>query len=131
MGIGPWEIVILLIILVVIFGAGRLSQISGAMGRTVREFRSAVNEEPKAGTATQVAEKPVAPPVICVSCQAASPASNKFCSACGAALQAEVPAIQTPTAVAAAETTCPSCATVNPAGQPFCGQCGTRLTRAA
>ena len=144
MGIGPWEIVIILIILVVIFGAGRLSQISGAMGRSVREFKTAVNEDPKA--AAPVEQKPAAPPVVCPSCQAANSATNKFCSACGATLQVEAPkveapaldapkveapVVQTPTAVVAAETTCPSCATVNPPGQAFCGQCGTRLTRAA
>lgn len=127
MGIGPWEIVILLIILVVVFGAGRLSQISGAMGRSVREFRTAVNEPQKA----QVVETPAAPAVICANCQTSNPATNKFCSGCGAALRAEVPTVEAPTGAAAAETTCPSCATVNPPGQAFCGQCGTRLTRAA
>ena len=42
MGFGPWEVVIVLVILVIIFGAGRLTQVSGAVGKGVREFRSAV-----------------------------------------------------------------------------------------
>ena len=134
MGIGPWEIVIILIILVVVFGAGRLSQIGGAMGRSVREFKTAVNEDPK--SAARVEEKPPAKTVVCPSCQAANSETNKFCSSCGATLEVEAtrveaPVVQTPTVVVAAETTCPSCATVNPPGQAFCGQCGTRLTRAA
>jgi sec-independent protein translocase protein TatA len=120
MAIGPWEIVILLLVLVVIFGAARLSQVGGAIGQTVREFRTAVREEPKT---------PAPPPVICASCQTSNVANNKFCSSCGAGLEA-APPVPAPT-IAAAATTCPSCATVNPPGQAFCGQCGTRLSIAA
>ena len=131
MAIGPWEIVIILLILVIIFGAGRLSQIGGAVGRSVREFRGAVQQEP-ARPASQTATVTVtAPPVTCATCQAVNPSTNKFCSACGAEL-VRAPAAEPATAAAAApETTCPSCATVNPRGQAFCGQCGTRLPRAA
>lgn len=81
MPFGPWEIAILLLILVIIFGAGRLAQVGGALGKTVREFRGAVQDEPTAPPA------PVAvslPPVICAECRASNPATNKFCSACGA-----------------------------------------------
>jgi sec-independent protein translocase protein TatA len=126
--IGPWEIVIILIILVIIFGAGRLSQVGGAVGRSVREFRTAVQEEPHKTAANPLA--PPAPPVACAACLTSNPATNKFCSACGAPLVSPTPAEVTLPA-APAESTCPSCATQNPAGQVFCGQCGTRLTRAA
>ena len=128
MPIGPWELVIILIIVVVIFGAGRLSQIGGAVGRGVREFRSAVHDEQPAIEAPSTAvARPAVPEVKCAACEASNPAGQKFCSACGAALATAV-SVSGPTAV---ETTCPSCATVNPPGQAFCGQCGTRLTRAA
>ena len=140
MPIGPWELVIILIIVVVIFGAGRLSQVGGAMGKSVREFRSAVHEDQPAEAAhsTPVAAAPAhstpvaaAPEVRCAACQATNPATQKFCSHCGGPL-ASAPTVASPAAgAAAAETTCPSCATVNPPGQAFCGQCGTRLSRAA
>jgi sec-independent protein translocase protein TatA len=129
MGFGPWEVVIVLVILVIIFGAGRLTQVSGAVGKGVREFRSAVQDEPKPATPVVTT-----PPVICAACQTANVATNKFCSSCGVSLASPEPAATTlvgPMPVAAAEITCPSCATVNPAGQVFCGQCGTRLTLAA
>jgi len=38
-GLGPLELLIILVILVVIFGANRLGEIGGALGKTVREFR--------------------------------------------------------------------------------------------
>jgi sec-independent protein translocase protein TatA len=126
MGFGPWEVLIILVVLVIIFGAGRLTNVSGAVGRSVREFRSAVQEEPKPAPAA--APVSTAPPVVCAACETANTATNKFCSSCGAALTPPEPVIAGPVA---SENTCPSCATPNPAGQVFCGQCGTRLTRAA
>src|SRR5580765_4371832 len=45
--LGPWELVIILLIVVVIFGAGRLAEIGGAVGKSVREFRSATHDEDK------------------------------------------------------------------------------------
>ena len=99
--IGPWELVIVLVIVVVIFGAGRLSDVGGALGKSVREFRKATTDDPSAHAVA--AAPPTAPPL-------ASPPVT--------------PSV-------AIENKCPSCGTVNPTGQVFCGQCGTRLTRAA
>jgi len=39
-GIGPTELIIVLVIVLIIFGAGRLPEIGGAMGKAIREFRS-------------------------------------------------------------------------------------------
>lgn len=106
--LGPWELVIILLIVVVIFGAGRLAEIGGAVGKSVREFRSATTDPDKdkdkavvAATVTPV--QTTAPAVVAPAVPAAAPGDNK----------------------------CPSCATDNPPSQVFCGQCGTRLTRAA
>jgi sec-independent protein translocase protein TatA len=98
---GPWELILILLIVVVIFGAGRLSEIGGALGKGIREFRSATKEE-KEEAATKD--------------QPSSPASS------GSSTQVSP---------ANAENKCPSCGTVNPSSQAFCGQCGTRLARAA
>jgi sec-independent protein translocase protein TatA len=140
--LGPWELVIILIIVVVIFGAGRLSQIGGAVGKSVREFRSAVHDDDSAATAhagapVAQATAVVLPDLECPACHAANPAGRKFCGTCGASLVAAPAAVTTPVAAPGSSTptpvenTCPSCATVNPSGQAFCGQCGTRLSRAA
>lgn len=37
--IGPTELIIILVIILIIFGVGRLSEIGGALGRGIREFR--------------------------------------------------------------------------------------------
>lgn len=39
MPIGPWELAIILVIVVIIFGVGKLPQIGGALGQGIREFR--------------------------------------------------------------------------------------------
>ena len=99
--IGPWELVIVLVIVVVIFGAGRLSDVGGAVGKSIREFRKATQDDPAAHAVS-------APP------PAAAPLTSP-----------------TVTPSVAVENKCPSCGTVNPTSLVFCGQCGTRRTRAA
>ena len=42
---GPVELIIILLIVVMIFGAGKLADLGGAIGRSVREFRKAAAEE--------------------------------------------------------------------------------------
>jgi sec-independent protein translocase protein TatA len=46
--LGPWELGIILLIVVVIFGAGKLPEIGGAVGKSIREFKQATTEEDKA-----------------------------------------------------------------------------------
>ena len=42
--LGPTELIIILVIVVLIFGAGKLPELGGAVGKTMREFRSATKE---------------------------------------------------------------------------------------
>jgi len=44
-GLGPWELLIILLIVIVIFGAGRIAGIGGALGSSIREFRKSVRDE--------------------------------------------------------------------------------------
>ena len=37
---GPMELIIVLVVVLIIFGVGRLPEIGGAMGKAIREFRS-------------------------------------------------------------------------------------------
>lgn len=45
MNLGPTELIIILVIVVLLFGVGRLSQIGGELGKGIREFRSGLRDE--------------------------------------------------------------------------------------
>jgi sec-independent protein translocase protein TatA len=45
MNLGPTELIIILVIVVLLFGVGRLSQIGGELGKGIREFRSGLRED--------------------------------------------------------------------------------------
>lgn len=49
--LGGWEWAILLVIVLIVFGVGKLPQIGGAIGQSIREFREASKEESKEPTA--------------------------------------------------------------------------------
>lgn len=42
--LGPTELIIILVIVIIIFGVGKLPEIGGALGKGVRQFRDATNE---------------------------------------------------------------------------------------
>ena len=37
--IGPWEIALILVIILIVFGVGKLPQVGGAIGKGLRAFR--------------------------------------------------------------------------------------------
>jgi sec-independent protein translocase protein TatA len=43
-GIGMPELIIILVIILIIFGAGKLPEIGGGMGKAIRNFRSATKD---------------------------------------------------------------------------------------
>ncbi|MEX2426270.1 MAG: twin-arginine translocase TatA/TatE family subunit [Thermomicrobiaceae bacterium] len=45
MPLGPWELAIILVIVIIIFGAGKLPEIGGALGRGIREFKDSARDE--------------------------------------------------------------------------------------
>ncbi len=45
--IGPGELIIILIIIVVLFGPGRISKLGGELGQAIREFRKGLTDEDK------------------------------------------------------------------------------------
>jgi sec-independent protein translocase protein TatA len=53
MNLGPTELIIILVIVVLLFGVGRLSQIGGELGKGIREFRSGLREEDEDSDDTQ------------------------------------------------------------------------------
>ena len=63
-GLGAPELLIILVIVLLIFGASRLTDIGGSLGKGIKEFRSAVRDDdvkdetkPKDETATKSEDK--------------------------------------------------------------------------
>jgi sec-independent protein translocase protein TatA len=91
MGVGvlqPWHVIVILVIVLVIFGPGKLPMLGKAVGDTVKDFKKAVSDEPKAeDVATDSAPTPaaVAGPAMreCSTCHKPLPVGDKFCGACG------------------------------------------------
>jgi sec-independent protein translocase protein TatA len=44
-GLGVPELLIILVIIIAVFGAGRIAGIGGALGGSIREFKKAVKED--------------------------------------------------------------------------------------
>ena len=56
--IGPMELIIILFIVLIIFGVGRLTDIGGALGKSIKEFRKAtVEDEAEAVTASDTKDR--------------------------------------------------------------------------
>ena len=51
--VGPMELIIVLVVVLIIFGVGRLPEIGGAMGKAIREFRSTQKDEGSAEASSQ------------------------------------------------------------------------------
>lgn len=48
MGIGVWELLLILAIVLVVFGAGKLPRVMGDLGKGVNAFKKGLNEKDEA-----------------------------------------------------------------------------------
>jgi sec-independent protein translocase protein TatA len=71
--IGAPELIIVLLVVLLLFGASRLPKLARSMGQASKEFKSGMKEGYK--------EQPVEGP--CPFCQTQVPADSKFCPGCG------------------------------------------------
>jgi sec-independent protein translocase protein TatA len=72
MDLGPAELLLIVVALVLVFGAGKLGEIGGALGKSMREFKRASSPEEGQVTAAIQEQAPVAPTLPA----AASPARD-------------------------------------------------------
>ena len=98
-GLGPFELLLILAIVVLIFGVGKMSDIGGAMGKSIREFRKAAKEPDELPSETTVesatvesatVDAPQATLIACTKCSAQVASGTKFCAECGTSIQATV-----------------------------------------
>jgi sec-independent protein translocase protein TatA len=104
LGLGPMELVIILVILVLLFGATRLADIGSGLGKGIKEFRKNVQDEDKEP------EQPAAP---------APPAQQNQATAGATSSNGGT---ETVSAVK-----CSNCGALNPVGAKHCNQCGTAI----
>ena len=53
--IGPWQVIIILLVVVLLFGAKKLPQIGKGMGEALRNFKKSVNDSDDATDITPIA----------------------------------------------------------------------------
>lgn len=95
--IGPFEGLIILAVVILIFGVGKLSDVGGALGKSIREFRKAAREpdEPEQVTASNSQDEDAAAgsasmtASACTKC-GAQVGQSKFCAECGEPVRAAV-----------------------------------------
>ena len=116
MGVGalqPGHLIVILVIVLLIFGPGKLPELGKAMGDGLRELKKATSNEDK--------DK-----------DAALPASTTAAAAAPTTTTTVTPISAAPTIAA---RTCPSCRGSVPVGDKFCGNCGAvmepQVTRTA
>jgi sec-independent protein translocase protein TatA len=117
-GLGPAELVIILLVMVMLFGATRLKDLGGSLGQGIKEFRAAVKEDEPEAKAAETAPPPQA-------------ASNGAPAATGSGNEPEAVAgngSASPSGNVVAAVKCPSCGNLNAQGAKFCNSCGTALT---
>lgn len=94
MKLGGLEIALIVVAIVLIFGVGKLGQLGGALGKSIREFRK---EKDKGEEHPQIAEARSERPAaqietrtgrdkFCPSCGEKMSGGARFCMACGAKL---------------------------------------------
>ena len=93
-GLGPMELVIILLVLVMLFGATRLADIGGSLGKGIKEFRKEVSTDDDVAEAESSVEPQASTnggaetvsAVKCPSCGALNSVGAKFCSQCSSSM---------------------------------------------
>ncbi len=76
MGIGlfqPWHLLLILLIVLIVFGAGKLSQVGGALGQSVKDFKATVSDDDED---TEPTAKKVETPAASTATRTARPAQR-------------------------------------------------------
>jgi sec-independent protein translocase protein TatA len=77
----PLWLVLILVVVLIVFGPGRLPELGGAVGKAMREFRKATNELTNdITTATQQKPEPTPPPAPTATSESAATGSTSEAS---------------------------------------------------
>jgi sec-independent protein translocase protein TatA len=53
MQFGGWEIIIVLVVVLLLFGPGRISKVAGEMGKSIKAFKDGLSEDKKSEEDTE------------------------------------------------------------------------------
>jgi sec-independent protein translocase protein TatA len=81
----PMHLIIVLAIVLLIFGPGKLPDLGRAIGDSMREFKRATNDLSAGSAGTEPAAAAIS--AICGQCKAPLAANTRFCGSCGASTE--------------------------------------------
>ena len=55
MGISFWHLVVVLVVVLIVFGAGRLPKVMGDMGKGIKQFKDGLDGKEPSGESKQIA----------------------------------------------------------------------------
>jgi sec-independent protein translocase protein TatA len=87
---GP-ELILLLVVVLIVFGAGKLPSVFGQLGKGVRTFREETEKKdatPLASTGTSTTTAAASATKYCANCGKPNEGGAKFCASCGTPLAA-------------------------------------------
>ncbi len=113
--LGAPELILILLVILIFFGAKKIPEIAQGLGKGIREFRKA-SRDIQDEIEKEIKLTPDAPALPakgkCFYCQAPINPEAKFCPSCGKSLE---------------PPKCPKCGTLNAASHKFCSNCGEVL----
>ena len=75
---GPFEIILILVVVLLLFGAKRIPEIARGLGKGIREFKDATNDIKHELSAEPPRPRPQIPPAPPVQAQPSQPAATEF-----------------------------------------------------
>lgn len=105
----PWHLIMVLVIVLIVFGPGKLPEIGGALGKGIREFKRSTREASEEFTdSVNEVKKPVEE-------------AKQLLSASRLSVSGEVGS-------STSSRVCSKCSSSNPSTSRFCGNCGAEMT---
>lgn len=59
MSIGPWQIILIVLLIVLLFGAGKIPRLAGDVAKGIKTFKKGMSEDDKAAEATPETPKEI------------------------------------------------------------------------
>ncbi len=83
----PTHLIIILVIVLIVFGPGKLPEIGGSLGKSINEFKRSFSSDSETDARPADSESlSTAKPNVCPTCGTESPDGNQFCGKCGTKL---------------------------------------------